>query len=251
MKKSSRCKTPAKLSSSLHRQLNAYALTASAAGMGALALPRAAQAKIIYTPADQSVPFIALDLNHDGIADFAITASVLNTTNGAGYAMQAYGLVGPNGIVQAHYGQPTYLAALHDGARIGANAFIFGGPMARTNVSNTNHQKHFFGPWANHGQGVKNRYLGFKFLIQGEVHYGWARLNVRPGTAYGTLTGYAYETIPNKAIIAGKTHGTDDGSIEQPDSATLGVPEPGSLGRLAQGASSFQPWRKESAGSLH
>src|SRR5579872_5397083 len=143
MKKSSRCKTPAKLSSSLHRQLNAYALTASAAGMGALVLPRAAQAKIIYTPADQSVPSIALDLNHDGIADFAITASVLNTTNGAGYAMQAYGLVGPNGIVQAHYGQPTYLAALHDGARIGANAFIFGGPMARTNVSNTNHQKHF------------------------------------------------------------------------------------------------------------
>jgi hypothetical protein len=40
-----------------------------------------------------------------------------------------------------------------------------------------------------------------------------------------TLTGYAYETVPNKPIIAGKTKG--------PDVITL---EPGSLGRLAQGS---------------
>jgi hypothetical protein len=43
-----------------------------------------------------------------------------------------------------------------------------------------------------------------------------------------TLTGYAYETVPNKPIIAGKTKGPDVITV-QPDTA------PGSLGRLALG----------------
>jgi hypothetical protein len=42
------------------------------------------------------------------------------------------------------------------------------------------------------------------------------------------LTGYAYETIPNKAIIAGKIKGPDVVTV-QSDTA------PGSLGRLALG----------------
>ena len=57
------------------------------------------------------------------------------------------------------------------------------------------------GPWNN----VKNRYLGLKFQIKGKIHYGWARLNVTGsglGTIVATMTGYAYETIPNKAIVA-------------------------------------------------
>jgi hypothetical protein len=47
------------------------------------------------------------------------------------------------------------------------------------------------------------------------------------------LSGYAYETIANKAIIAGKTKG--------PDVITV---QPGSLGRLAQGSSGLAAWRK-------
>ena len=71
------------------------------------------------------------------------------------------------------------------------------------------------GPWVGKGNGVGNRYLGLKFVIHGKVHYGWARLSVTLGHhwQYGdvsaTLTGYAYETIPNKAIITGKTKGED------------------------------------------
>ena len=78
------------------------------------------------------------------------------------------------------------------------------------------------GSWVN----VTNRYLGFKFKIRGATHYGWARLDVSVtnGTVVGTLTGYAYETIPNKPIIAGKTKG--------PDVITV---HPGSLGVLAAG----------------
>jgi hypothetical protein len=42
------------------------------------------------------------------------------------------------------------------------------------------------------------------------------------------LTGYAYETIPNKPIAAGKTKGSDIVTV-QPDAGQ------GSLGRLALG----------------
>jgi len=69
---------------------------------------------------------------------------------------------------------------------------------------------------------VTNRYLGFKFKIRGATHYGRARLDVSltNGIVVGTLTGYAYETIPNKPIIAGKTKGPDVITVH---SGTLGA----------------------------
>jgi hypothetical protein len=45
-----RSRAPSKLSDSVHHQLNMYALAASAAGVGILALAQTAEAKIIYTP---------------------------------------------------------------------------------------------------------------------------------------------------------------------------------------------------------
>ena len=67
------------------------------------------------------------------------------------------------------------------------------------------------GQWADGGQGVKNRYLGIKFMSGGRSHFGWARIAITIGDpkraviSRVVLTGYAYETIPNKPIIAGKT----------------------------------------------
>jgi hypothetical protein len=71
------------------------------------------------------------------------------------------------------------------------------------------------GPWAGKGQGVSDRYLGLKFVIDGEVHYGWARFSVtvehhrQYDDVSGTLAGYAYETVPDKPIIAGQITGSD------------------------------------------
>jgi hypothetical protein len=105
----------------------------------------------------------------------------------------------------------------------------------------------FEGPWANGGKGVKNRYLGLKFFVKGKVHYGWARLNVSAGFCGlgGTLTGYAYETIPGKAIIAGQTKGPDDDA--QPIGAThpSPAPKPATLGILALGAPGLSIWRRK------
>src|SRR5580698_9552996 len=101
------------------------------------------------------------------------------------------------------------------------------------------------GPWHN----VHNRYLGLKFLIHGKPHYGWARLNLNVNgmKLSATLTGYAYETIPNKAIITGKTKGPDEepAANETPDaSVTAPTHAPATLGALALGAPGLSIWRR-------
>lgn len=92
------------------------------------------------------------------------------------------------------------------------------------------------GNWVN----VTNRYLGLKFKIHGKVHYGWTRLSIEyvNGSFTEPLTGYAYETIPGKSIIAGQTKGQNDSSVEQPDSAAHSVPtpQPATLGALTLGS---------------
>jgi hypothetical protein len=63
-----------------------------------------------------------------------------------------------------------------------------------------------------------------------------------------TITGYAYETIPNKAILAGQTKGTDEeNSLVQPNpiSRTAPARAPASLGALALGAPGLSIWRRD------
>jgi hypothetical protein len=49
MNRSSRPRKTAKLSASVHKQINTYALAATAAGVASLALPQAVEAKVVYT----------------------------------------------------------------------------------------------------------------------------------------------------------------------------------------------------------
>ena len=103
----------------------------------------------------------------------------------------------------------------------------------------------FFGPFAN----VTNRYLGFKFLIDGQVHYGWARLTVT--SYYGvTLTGYAYETIPNKTILEGHTSGPEVAGAFTPANLQAPGTLPATLGMLARGADGLSIWRRDEQSNI-
>jgi hypothetical protein len=98
------------------------------------------------------------------------------------------------------------------------------------------------GRWAN----LSNRYLGLRFRIGGKVHYGWARLSVEVGNGIvTTMTGYAYETTPNKAIRAGQTQGPADDGMS-PDLTGAGIPslERKTLGQLALGTRQASLWRR-------
>jgi uncharacterized repeat protein (TIGR03803 family) len=91
---------------------------------------------------------------------------------------------------------------------------------------------------------------GLKFKIKGRFHFGWARLTVTTTKNEftetrllftATLTGYAYETIPGKGIVAGKAKG--------PDVITV---DPASLGHLAAVASALPAWRvRQTAATTH
>jgi hypothetical protein len=234
MKRTSR--KPSELSESLHRQLSSYALSASAAGVGMLALVQPAEAKIVYTVTNRQIIWshtFYLDLNHAGTRDFKFRLFYGSGRSGSrGQRLRVSSTSNGSGVV----GTKDDASALSSGIKIGPKSKFPGGwlLMIQNTCSQTNSKTEFcytWGPWKNLGI----HYLGLKLLIHGKAHYGWARLDVTvPNHSISAvLIGYAYETIPGKSIIAGKTHG--------PDVITL---EPASLGHLAQGASAIEAWRE-------
>jgi hypothetical protein len=241
-------RSTARLSDSNLHILNMYAIAASAAGLGALSLAKPCAAKIVYTPAhvrigiNQTIP---LDLNHDGKTDFTLS-NAWGTAEGTGVGfMNAFPAQKSNGVegFGTSLFQRPYAFALRAGNRVGPKAqFVFGNVIY---ILNAGPSQGCHGSWNN----VKNRYLGIRFNVKQKTHYGWARLNVscnlnnRKITA--VLTGYAYETVPNKPIVTGKTKGPEDVSTAEPSPAALLAPEPASLGLLAMGAPALSIWRRE------
>lgn len=208
MKQSSKT-TPrnfSKLSDLGQRQLHYYALAATAAGVGILSLTPPADAKIVYTKTDVVVfnkEGYPLDLNHDGITDFRFLGYSTGTDCVNSIGVKIDQASSANKIRQQSGGA----AALHAGVVVGPRG-AFSGNLPMGKVFSVCSGPEYHGPWENNGKGVGNRYLGLKFRIKGKNHFGWARLNFAyPSTA--TMTGYAYETVPDKPIVTGKTKGGD------------------------------------------
>jgi len=75
------------LSESFLSHVNAYALAAGAAGVSMMALAQPAEAEIVYTAANTSIPFdrvVSIDLNHDAtrISSFTFTLSPITHSMG-------------------------------------------------------------------------------------------------------------------------------------------------------------------------
>jgi hypothetical protein len=240
-------RTASNLSDSIHQQLNMYAVMASAAGVGMLALSQPAEAKIVYSPAHKLIKSgqtVSLDLNHDGKADFSFE-NYSNTFEGS---EQGFLYVIPAQTQNGVDGEAIYdrALALKAGTPVGPKArFLTGHYISMVSADAA---ERCFGNWSN----VKNRYLGLRFVIKQKTHFGWARLSVSCNSAnnkiQALLTGYAYETIPNKPIITGKTKGPDDVSDAgraDPAVLNLSAPEPPTLGLLALGAPALSVWRRE------
>jgi hypothetical protein len=216
-------------------RLNMYVLAATAAGVGIMALAQPAESKIIYTKANKGIgprTTFHLDLNHDGIADFDLKDTLSSSSAGGMFAaLSALPDRKQNAIWGHTVGNRGYASALSANVRIGRKGKFLpaAGFMAAYSVSGL-HPGNFSctGPWAN----VSDRYLGMKFAIKGADHFGWARLNVKcNGPAVNaTLTGYAYETVANRAILTGKKRGADP-IANAPTAAASRA-----LGRLAQGS---------------
>ena len=179
-----------------------------------------ASASVLYTDipdrnVEQSAFF--LDVDGDGIRDLLFDhelGCVGNCLSNAmvGGVFGAEVLVTPGGLV----------TPLGSAASIGPGSatFGFGGLLAQDGFSGNPPVTGFEnGLWDN---GL-TAFLGFRFLIGGNTHYAWARLNVAETTNVITLFDFAYESTPDTPI------------------RTPAVPEPSSVLMLALGA--VAAWR--------
>ncbi len=237
---------------SINRRLNAYALAAGAAGVGILALTKPAEGKIVYTPAH--IPIIEnggaveLDLNHLGINDFQFFFSYTTERRRQpeGFhqsSMTVYPVQQSNRVRVAKGNGEVGAAALSKGKDVGPHSPFQAGQSALVMwaCAGGSSGGGCGGPWFKVGHG----YVGLKIVIKGKVHFGWARIR-SAGEPTATITGYAYETIPNKPIVTGATKGPEEVSVEESDAAPArrGF-YPASLGLLAAGASEVGIWRRE------
>jgi len=240
--KGTTCRPVSPLNSKLDRQLAAYGAVASAACLGIIAVPQTAQAEIVYTPANITIlerATVPLDINHDGIADFELLTLECGSHS---TCLAVDALAAGNGI----RGAGSAAAAGFFGVPVGAGEkFLHGNPnsvyggnlMALAGAYGS--YTWSAGPFAN----TTNRYLGLRLVINGQTHYGWARLNVDLRASGKTVvTGYAYETAPNKTIREGQTHETTASNALP---ALNSAPRKANLGMLARGADGLSLWRRD------
>jgi hypothetical protein len=241
-----------RLSASSENLLGSYALAATAAGVSLLALAQPAHADIVYTPAHTKIKsgtFTPLDLNNDGTPDFAF---MKNYSHSSVSYLNLYRAPsqGSNAAVAAVGHRYRFSpAALPFGAPIGSSQQFLKNGVSRMAYRDQGGSQ-FKGPWANHGQGFKHRYLGLKFQINGTLHFGWARLKIviSNNEMQAYITGYAYETVANKSLTAGQTKEAAESSSEaRPASLNVYTPEPRTLGALALGSPGLSIWRRKAS----
>lgn len=225
------------LRSTLDKRFVAYAL--AAAGVAASAKP--AVAYVVFTKTNKTIftGSLPIDLNNDGVVDFTLanrtvpysSSTYLQNLGVRGGSAAAAVIGRQQGNALSAWDAPLswsigpnspkgFVSVEHQSARMVAA----GGRCCKTPI----------GPW----KGAANKYLGFQFNINGEVHYGWARITVSTvgDVVKTTLTGYAYETSPNTAILAG-----DRGPSA--NSAKAASSPAACLGLLSLGAVALEAWR--------
>ncbi|WP_055443600.1 T9SS type A sorting domain-containing protein [Lacinutrix himadriensis] len=188
-------KTTLKNSSNLTKRLAKYgALSAAIAGIAD------ANGQIVFTDVNPDFAggngtSYALDMDNDSVFDFGIIGS---TAPAIGF----YGALPSNSWVGSN---PSfkYPFALDSGAVISsAQSIWYGGT---SNVGTLNYTSCYNGIGGSNWCGVTDKFLGLRFQIAGNTHYGWAKLDVSLSGDSFTVKEYAYNSVPDESIIAGQT----------------------------------------------
>ncbi len=228
------------VSESADRRLKLYSLAAAAAGVSVLAMAQPSEGEVIVTKKaiqlHAGIP-VSVDLNNDGLADFKFSFTTFFSSSHYKYnaKLAVKGLTKGKvvGMKSSDFRGP-YASALAGGANIGPAAHFSSskGQITVEREKQYGSATGYYGNWKDEA----NHYLGVKFQIKGQTHFGWIRLNARFG---GTMqiNGWAYETVANKRITAGQTAA----SVEGEPLAKKGEQ---SLGMLALGAEGQSVWHR-------
>lgn len=233
--------------SALNKKLEKSLATYAIAGAGVVALTSVtAPAEIVYTPVNQTIIHgaISFDLNQDGVTDFAV------------HDVSAFPYDPPREVRIRGYGSYAGVAgngraaALDSGVTVGSNAQFTSVVNREPNLrlGGLTFCTYYFcgtqGQWKLNG---KEHFLGLKIVINGETHFGWARMSIKLKGPQPldfrfvmrlTVDDYAYESTPNKAIVTGDTGGA---AIRKDNFRGSNA----SLGLLSVGAKAIPEWRQE------
>lgn len=197
----------------LQKRLGKY--TAAAA---ALVGATGANAQIVYTDVNPDFAHpgneigYGLDLNNDANFDFALFSAdtVLASGNRLRYTVVApYGTAAASNAIagEAPSGY-DYALALNSGDMIDNTLnWIAATNTMAYNVNSNN-------PYNENWNGVTDKYLGLKFVVAGNTHYGWARLDVLAVADTWTLKDYAFNASPNTGLTAGQMTGVSTLAME-------------------------------------
>ena len=209
-------KSPKKLPDNLDKKLRVYSIAAGAVVLGGTAL----QAAVHYTDVS---PDAVLDTNGEtfniqfvGETKFKIyfvsstdtyTTTTTPTPGNYGTATFTYtnSLVGvvaqtANASFIGYAGYDACASALAKSYIISEGNNDFARPGSEGNMASYDGRRgdswgYFIG---------KDKYLGLKFTIDGNTHYGWARVEVASDASWVKIKEYAYEDIPDLGIKAGE-----------------------------------------------
>ena len=181
-----------------------------------------AESQVFYTDIEPDITIQSnnkyfLDLNNDSSPDFVIEA-IHKTSNLYGYQIEV------NGVGIYAEGQNEFLVDYFSTSNgdnsywpkaLGLNTQINNLQDTWINTSSGMAMNIIFEFYyttqtitetfqAGHWQDAKNKFLGLKLKLNGNTHYGWARLDVDSAGTEFTIKDYAFNSRPNSQILAGE-----------------------------------------------
>ena len=172
---------------------------------GAVVSAAGAQAQVVYTdvnpdyshdaPQNNGFAIYPLDLNNDQTVDFLVASRDTVTTATVRLTLAVpYGTNAVAGETPSAY---DYALALDINSMVDSTLnWIAATNTMAYNVDSAN-------PYDENWNGVTDKYLGLKFVVGANTHYGWARLDSYAIGDSIVVKDYAFNATPNGGIMTG------------------------------------------------
>lgn len=197
------------MDTTIQKKLKAYSVTA-----GAITAAVAAQGQITHTDLipdvvlDSGASYV-LDFNADALPEASLEASFYtDSTSGDQYGfsrMTLYPTAANATLGNLFYNVIPLPFSLNAGDSIRPAATDWKDTSANQGLQYFAYVFPSPGPAYGNWPGVSDKYMGFRFAIGAQTHYGWVRLSCAASGDVLTIKEYAYNTTPGAGIVAGQT----------------------------------------------